>query len=183
MSSVNDKAISESSVALTVQETAELLRRMPVVLRELILALPNRAVGYHPGPGTWCIKEVVGHLTEEDKRDFVGRVELMLRQEHPRLDLNDQHEVALERHDCDKNIIELLNEFASVRQASVRFIEQLWASDLERTGVHPKIGLIRVRELLHEWLYHDLNHARQVERNAQQLMWHQLGNMQNLYTL
>lgn len=183
MSFVNDKANSESSVALTVQETVELLRRMPVVLRELILALPNRAVGYHPSPGKWCIKEVVGHLTEEDKRDFVGRAELMLRQECPGLDLNDQDEVALERHDCEKNIFELLDEFASVRQASVRFVEKLSASDLERTGVHPKVGLIRVRELLHEWLYHDLNHARQVERNAQQLMWDQLGNMQSFYTL
>lgn len=183
MSSVDDKAISESSVALTVQETADLLRRMPVVLRELISALPNRAVEYHPGPGKWCIKEVVGHLTEEDKRDFVGRVELMLRQEHPRLDLNDQDKVALERHDCDKDIFELLDEFASVRETSVRFIEQLSASDLERTGAHPKIGLIRVRELLHEWLYHDLNHARQVGRNAQQLMWHQLGNMQGFYAV
>ena len=183
MSSVDDKANSEPSLALTVQETAELLRRMPVVLRELILALPHRAVGYHPGPGKWCIKEVVGHLTEEDKRDFVGRVELMLHQEHPRLDLNDQDEVALERHDCDKDIFELLDEFASIRKASVRFVEQLSAGDLERTGVHPKIGLIRVRELLHEWLYHDLDHAKQVERNVQQLMWHQLGNMQSFYTV
>ena len=183
MSFVNDEAISDPSVALTVQEMAELLRRMPVVLRELISALPNRAIGYHPGPGKWCIKEVVGHLTEEDKRDFVGRVELMLRQEQPRLDLNDQDEVALERHDCDKNILELLDEFTSVRKASVRFVEQLSACDLERTGLHPKIGLIRVRELLHEWLYHDLNHARQVERNAQQLMCNQLGNMQGFYPI
>jgi DinB superfamily len=183
MSSVDDEAISGPSVALTVQEVADLLRRMPVVLRELISALPNRAVQFHPGPGKWCIKEVVGHLTEEDKRDFVGRVELMLRQEHPRLDLNDQNEVALERHDCDKDIFELLDEFTSVRKTSARFVEQLSVSDLERTGVHPKIGLICVRELLHEWLYHDLNHARQVERNAQQLIWNQLGNTQGFYAV
>jgi hypothetical protein len=148
MSSVDDKANLEPSVALTVQEAAELLRRTPVVLRELILALPHRAVGYHPGAGKWCIKEAVGHLTEEDKRDFVGRVELILHQEHPRLHLNDQDEVAFERNDCDKDIFELLDEFASVRRASVRFVEELSAGDLERTGAHPKIGLIHVGELL-----------------------------------
>ena len=110
---------------------------------------------------------MVGHPTEEDKRDFVGRVELILRQEYPRLELNDQDEVSLERHDSDKNIFELHDEFASAREASVQFVDQLSAADLEHTGVHPKIGFVRVRELLHEWLYHDLNHAKQVERNAQ----------------
>jgi len=171
----------EFSKSLTLQEVAELLRRMPVVLRELILALPDRAVGYHPGPGKWCIKEVMGHLTEEDSRDFVGRIELMLRQSEPQLNVNDQVQVSLERHDCDKSIRELLDEFAAARNVSVRFVEQLSAADLERTGVHRKIGLIRVRELLHEWLYHDLNHVKQIQLNIQSLLWNQLGSMQAFY--
>ena len=42
----------------------------------------------------WCIKEVIGHLTEEDKRDFAGRIEAMLDELEPSLKLNDQEEVA-----------------------------------------------------------------------------------------
>jgi DinB superfamily len=168
-------------MCLTSKETAELLRRTPFVLRELILALPERAFGYHPSPGKWCIKEVVGHLAEEDERDFVGRIERMLHQTEPRLGLNDQDQVAQQRQDCNKNISELLDEFSAVRNASVRFVEQLSAQDLERTGVHPRIGIISVRELLHEWLYHDLNHVKQVEGNTQRLLWNQLGNMQASY--
>jgi DinB superfamily len=175
------KATPESGMCLTSNEAAEVLRRTPAVLRELILALPERAVNYHPGPGKWCIKEVVGHLAEEDKRDFVGRIEMMLRQTEPRLKLNDQDQVAQQRQDCNRNIAELLDEFGAVRNASVRFVEQLSAQDLERTGVHPRIGIISVRELLHEWLYHDLNHVKQVEGNAQRLLWNQLGNMQAFY--
>jgi hypothetical protein len=106
---------------------------------------------------------------------------LMLRQEEPRLDLNDQDAVAHERDDCAKDVMALLDEFAAVRKTSVQFVERLSADDLERTGIHPKIGLIRVRELLHEWLYHDLNHVRQIGQNVQQLMWIQLGNMQGFY--
>lgn len=180
-SSVSEKETPESSMCLTAREAAELLRRTPVVLRELILALPDGAVGYHPRPGKWCIKEVVGHLTEEDKGDFVGRIEMMLHQTEPRLDLNDQDRVAQQRQDCNKSISELLDEFASVRNASARFVQQLSAADLDRTGVHPRIGLIRVREVLHEWLYHDLNHAKQVQQNTQRLLWNQLGNMQRFY--
>ena len=181
-SSVSRNLTSASGACLTIQETAKLLRRTPVVLREAIVALPGRAVGFHPSPGKWCIKEVVGHLTEEDKRDFVGRIEMMLRQAEPILDLNNQDKVAQERHDCDKDIFKLLDEFAVARSASVLFVESLTSADLERTGVHPKIGIICVRELLHEWLYHDMNHVKQVEGNAQQLLWNQLGNMQAFYT-
>jgi DinB superfamily len=170
-------------MCLTVQETAELLRRMPVVLRELILALPNHAVEYHPGDGKWCIKQIVGHLVEEDRRDFVGRIKLMLRQQEPQLNLNDQVEVAQTRHDCDKDIRQLLDEFAAVRSASATFVEKLSTADLRRTGVHPKIGVVCVRELLHEWLYHDLNHVKQVEQNTQRLLWNRLGNMKAFYAV
>jgi hypothetical protein len=177
-----EKANAAFSPRLTLQEVAEQLRRMPVVLRELISALPHRAVAYHPGPRKWCIKEVMGHLTEEDKRDFVGRIEAMLHESEPRLKLNDQDEVARERHDCDKNIDELLDEFTTIRTASIGFVKQLSAADLERRGIHPKIGFIRIRELLHEWVYHDLNHLRQIEGNAQSFLWNHLGNMRGFYT-
>lgn len=123
----------------------------------------------------------MGHLTEEDKRDFVGRIQMMLHQAEPQLNVNDQDRVARERHDCDQDIFKLLYEFAVVRSASVAFVESLTSADLERAGVHPKIGIICVRELLHEWLYHDLNHIKQVEGNTQQLLWNQLGNMQAFY--
>jgi uncharacterized damage-inducible protein DinB len=172
---------AQQPMCLTLKETAELLRRTPVVLRELVLALPSRAVEYHPGDEKWCIKQIVGHLTEEDRRDFVGRIELMLRQQEPQLNLNDQVEVAQTRHDCDKDIRQLLDEFATVRSASATFVEQLSPADLARTGVHPKIGVVCVRELLHEWLYHDLNHVKQIEQNTQRLLWNQLGNFKAFY--
>lgn len=143
---------------------------MPVVLRELTLALPAAAAEHHPGSRRWCIKEVVGHLKEEDKRDFVGRIEKMLAESEPTLEVNDQAKVARERKDCDKRINELLDEFATRRATSTGFVQRLSAGDLERGGVHPKIGPIRVRELLHEWVYHDLNHLRQVEGNAQSFL-------------
>ena len=171
-----------TSPCFTQQQLAESLRRTPIVLRELISALPDRAVAHHPGSRKWCIKEVLGHLSEEDKRDFVGRIEMMLHESEPCLNLNDQDEVARERHDCGKDIHELLDEFTTIRAASVRFVEQLSATDLQRGGMHPRIGLIRVRELLHEWVYHDLNHIRQIEGNAQSLLWNHLGNMRGFYT-
>jgi hypothetical protein len=109
----------------------------------------------------------VEHLADDDKRDFVGRIETILHQTESRLGLSDLDQVAQQPQDCNRDISELLDKFSTVRNASVRFVEPFSAQDLECTGVHPRIGIISVRELLHERLYHDLNHVKQVEGNTQ----------------
>jgi hypothetical protein len=47
--------------------------------------------------------------------------------------------------------------------------------------MHPKIGHIRIRELLHEWVYHDLNYLRQIDVNVQQFLCDHPDNKQRLY--
>ena len=36
--------------------------------------------------------------------------------------------------------------------------------DLERTGLHPALGPVTLRELLATWVVHDLAHLRQIAR-------------------
>lgn len=170
-----------NDTVLDLQEVARLLHNTTIVLRQRVTALPDRAVARHPGSAKWCIKEVIGHLTEEDKRDFVGRIQAMLDEVEPFLRLNDQVEVARLRHDCDKNLLDLLDEFDTIRCSSISFVMKLGVTDLDRGGVHPKIGRIRIRELLHEWIYHDLNHLKQIDANVQDFFWEYLGNMQRFY--
>ena len=166
---------------LDLQEVGRLLHNTMIVLRQRVTALPDRAVARHPSSSKWCIKEVIGHLTEEDKRDFVGRIQAMLDELEPSLELNDQEEVARLRRDCDRNLRDLMDEFETVRCSSISFVMKLGVKDLDRGGVHPKIGRIRIRELLHEWIYHDLNHLRQIDANVQRFLWEHLGNMQRFY--
>jgi|SRR5208282_1373941 hypothetical protein len=172
---------NSKDVPLAPQEVAQLLQNTTTVLRQLVTALPNHVVVLHPGSGKWCIKEVIGHLTEEDKRDFVGRIRMMLDEPEPSLKVSDQEEVARARRDCEKNLHDLLDEFNTVRSSSVAFVMRLRATELDRGGVHPKIGHICIRELLHEWIYHDLNHIRQIDANFQRFLWDHLGNMQRFY--
>lgn len=166
---------------LDMGEVMRVLHNTAIVLRQRVIALPDRAVARHPGPAKWCIKEIIGHLSEEDKRDFVGRIQSMLNDPDPILELNDQEEVARLRHDCDKNLHDLLDEFETVRCNSISFVMKLGVTELDRLGVHPKVGRIGIRELLHEWIYHDLNHLRQIDANVQRFLWDHLGNMQRFY--
>lgn len=167
--------------AMDLQQIARLLQSTMIILRERVTALPERALSLHPGSAKWCIKEVIGHLTEEDTRDFSGRIKVMLDDVEPDLTVNDQDEVARARHDCEKSLSELLTEFETVRKGSIDFVMRLRATELGRGGVHPKIGRIRVGDLLHEWIYHDLNHMRQIDAIAQHFLWDSVGALQAFY--
>lgn len=167
--------------ALGLDDVIAFLRAAPRVLRDLIDALPDRAIVWHPRSGAWCVKEIVGHLSEEDKRDFGGRIRLMLDEDEPRLPVNDQGEVARMRRDCDKDMGSLLDEFSTVRAASVAFLSKLRENQLQRGGVRSKVGRVQVRDLLHEWVYHDLSHFGQIGANVQDYLRPQLGSLQALY--
>ena len=54
----------------------------------------------------------------------------------------------------------------------------LGAADLGRGGRHPKVGLLHVSDLLHEWVHHDRNHLRQLLANVQAFAWPSMGNAQ-----
>jgi len=169
------------SIPLSLEEVAGLLQSTVMLLRQRAATLPDRAISWHPDIGKWCTKEIIGHLTEEDHRDFVGRMRRMLEETEPSLKVNDQDKVARARRDCEKTLTALLDEFESVRTESVAFVKTLSAADLGRGGIHPRIGRITIQELLHEWIYHDLNHFRQIDANLQRFLLNHLGNMQKFY--
>lgn len=138
-------------------------------------------LAFHPRAGGWCVKQIIGHLTEEDVRDFTGRIRMMLDESNPQLQINDQDAVAHSRADCERRFPDLLNEFVTMRTQSVAFLRSLPQGALDRVGIHPKLGTISVVELLNEWAYHDLNHLSQINRNLQAALWPALGVMQGFY--
>jgi hypothetical protein len=106
---------------------------------------------------------------------------MMLDQSKPQLKINDQDAVACLREDCKKEFPDLLDEFVAIRTQGAAFVNSLPRDALDRVGIHPKLGTISVLELLNEWVYHDLNHLNQINRNLQAALWPQLGAMQGFY--
>jgi len=60
-------------------------------------ALPTPVLAWHPAPGEWCAKEVLGHLIETEKRGFAGRIRIILKSDSPQLEGWDQEAVARAR--------------------------------------------------------------------------------------
>jgi DinB superfamily len=166
-------------VALTGRQCAELLGAAAVALRAELTALPEAALGWHPAPGEWCVKEVLGHVIEAERRGFAGRVrEVLAAKATPRFATWDQVAIGRERRDCERTGAALLEEFTTLRDASVALVAGLAAADLDRGGDHPTVGHLRIGDLLHEWVHHDRNHHKQMLANVQAFVWPHMGNAQ-----
>jgi hypothetical protein len=167
-----------SAPPLEPAEVARLLSATVTLLRAELTALPERVLAWHPAAGEWCVKDVLGHLIEAERRGFAGRIRIILGADAPALEGWDPAAVASARKDCARPAGALLDELAAMREESAALVGRLRSGDLDRAGLHPKVGRLSVRDLLQEWVHHDRNHVRQALANVQAYVWPALGNAQ-----
>jgi hypothetical protein len=167
-----------STVALTPIQVARLLGAMQTMVQEEVAALPDAVARWRPGPEEWSVLEVLGHLIETEERGFAGRIRAILREDRPRFTGWDPSAVAAARCDVERDPAALLAEFNARRAASIALVEGLTAEDMGRGGDHPEVGFLTVSDLLHEWVFHDRNHVRQLLANVQDYAWPRMGNAQ-----
>ena len=169
---------ADSAVPLTPMEAAALLRAGLHGIRAETAGLSDRVASWHPKPGEWCVKEVIGHLIEADRRGFGGRIRQFLDADNPACIPWDQDEVARKRGDCGRPIAVLMEELGAVRADGLAVVDGLTAAAMGRAGRHPKVGPLTVSDVLHEWVHHDRNHLKQIMSNVQALAWPHMGNAQ-----
>jgi hypothetical protein len=163
---------------LTPTEIASLLRSSGGAIESEVRAASLDLLSWRPSPEAWCIKEVLGHVIEADRRGFSGRVRELLERDGRELAAWDQDEVERARHDRDRDARELLEEFRSVREPGLQILERLSAADLSRSGRHPKVGDLSIGDVINEWMHHDRNHLKQILSNSQTYVWPHMGAAQ-----
>ena len=163
---------------MNVEEIAALLEASGQSFTSMLSALSPEASAWHPKPGEWCVKEVVGHIIITEQNGFAGRIKLILASSEPALPGYDRDAFAAQRNDDERPPATLKNEFASIRNESVALVRSLQNVQLSRGGMHPDVGRLTVEALLHEWVHHDGNHLRQALANVQAYVWPRMGNAQ-----
>jgi hypothetical protein len=161
---------------LTSAEVAGLLESTCALIEAEMKALGDEGCSFHFKDGEWCVNECVGHIIEADKRGFGGRIRDILAGKP--LKAWDQAQVARDRKDCERMSQSVFMEFMGPRHDYITMVRALGPSDLDRSAVHPKVGELRVRDLLHEWVYHDRNHTRQLLAIQQERVYPHMGNSQ-----
>jgi len=161
---------------LTVEEVAALLRAAQEHVVTELSALGDPLAGWKPTPDEWSANECVGHLIEADRRGFAGRIRRILAADGVEEHGWDQRGVAAARRDWERPVGDVVEEFRTVRGESIALVDSLRGGDLGRHAIHDVVGRVTVLDLLHEWVFHDRNHIRQLLANAQARAWPAMGN-------
>ncbi|CAH0121904.1 hypothetical protein PAE9249_04439 [Paenibacillus sp. CECT 9249] len=146
-------------------EAIEVLERTPQTLEYFLTGLSDGWLQCNEGEGTWNVTEVIEHLIEGEKNNWIPRLEWILKvgedQPFPPFD-----RYAHLQESSDRSTAQRLLEFKTIRAQNIAKLKELVdpESHLELTGSHPAFGVVKVRELLSTWVAHDLTHIAQIVR-------------------
>jgi hypothetical protein len=142
-----------------------ILTRTPAALNAFLRGLPAVWTHSNEGEGTWSAFDIVGHLIEGERTDWMPRARIILESGeakpfHP-FDRLAQFEASR-----GKSLAQLLDEFGLLRSQNVAALEamNLQPQDLARRGTHPALGTVTLSQLLATWAAHDLTHLHQLSR-------------------
>ncbi|KZE68932.1 hypothetical protein AWM68_01290 [Fictibacillus phosphorivorans] len=144
-------------------EALQLLERTPDTLTQLLSGLPLEWLRCNEGNESWNSLEVVAHLIECEKKNWIPRIQSIL-SSHENQDFPpfDRYSHLGKEMELDS----LLQKFKEKRQESLLTLNTIVKqdSDFERTGIHPEFGSVTLRQLLSTWVVHDLTHLNQITR-------------------
>jgi hypothetical protein len=142
-------------------DSIDLLRRTPGLLRTLLAGLPDAWTGTPDVDGGWRPRDVVGHLVSAELSNWPHRIGRILEDGTSRpFDPFDR--VAHVERDIDVPLDELVTTFGELRAANLAIVERLTGADLDRRGRHPALGEVTLRQLIATWTVHDLDHISQI---------------------
>lgn len=150
---------------MNLQEAIEVLERTPQALAYLLTGLSDGWVLHNEGEGTWNATEVIEHLIEAEKTNWIPRLEVMLQGGE------DTHFPPFDRfahlqQTSEQTLEQKLLEFQMLRAQNIARLQAIVEPQkhFELTGIHPAFGVVTVKEMLSTWVVHDLTHMAQIVR-------------------
>ena len=142
-----------------------ILERTPVVLRDLLEDLSDEWTHQNEGENTWSAYDVVGHLIQGEKMDWIVRAEIILGNEQNKM-FESFDRFAQFENSRGKSLNQLLNECGKLRIENLKKLKSmdLSAKNLALEGIHPELGVANLKQLLSTWVAHDLGHISQICR-------------------
>ena len=146
-------------------KSIQVLERTPSVLKDLLHGLPEDWTAPNEGPDTWSPYDVIGHLIQGEKKDWIPRAKIILTHGES-VPFTPFDRFAQFEESKGKIINELLTEFSDLREQNLVELKSLniTEKDLDKTGMHPALGKATLRNLLASWVVHDLGHIAQISR-------------------
>lgn len=147
-----------------IENALPVLERTPQVIETLLYGLADEWINSNEGGETWTPIDIVAHLIHGEKTDWIPRTLVIMgegNKEFAPFDMEGHHAVKK-----DKTMSQLLDEFKILRKENLARLKtmELTENSLDRTGIHPMLGIVTLRHLLASWVVHDLTHIHQLSR-------------------
>ncbi|MGA7159628.1 MAG: DinB family protein [Bacteroidota bacterium] len=126
--------------------------------KDFILSIPKEKLSHRYAKGKWTIKEVLVHLID-DERIFAYRALRFARHDKTELPGFEQDDYVPYSKANDRSIENIVEEFETVRNATLSLFRSFNEEDLRRSGVankHP----VSVRALVYHLAGHELHHMK-----------------------
>jgi hypothetical protein len=157
-----------------------ILTTTPIRWMNLIESLPAELLAQPPAPQEWSALDCLQHLLDAERRIFPVRVKaLMAGQEMLPAFFPDTQGV---KRGEDQSALDLIREFARLRNENLALLAQVTPPDLARQSRHEELGTVTLGNLIHEWAAHDLMHTVQAERAMMQPFIQGCGPWQQYFT-
>jgi hypothetical protein len=142
----------------------------------LVDAVPTELLLMRPAPNEWSALDCLQHMVDVERDSFPVRVKALLAgTSFPGFAPGDNGIKA-------PPTIALAAEFDQLRKKNLILFNQITEGDLDRQALHAEYGRVSMREFLHHWAAHDLNHTVQAERALMQPYIYGCGPWQVVYT-
>lgn len=147
------------------KKSLEILERTPSVLEYLLRGISEEWSMNDEGEETFSPYDVIGHLIHGERTDWMVRIEIILSDANDRTFEPFDRFAQFEESDGIP-LNDLLTEFKVARDRNLRILlsKNLTEEDLNKTGIHPELGKVTLRQLISTWTVHDLAHLAQISR-------------------
>ncbi len=146
-------------------ETTAVLSRTPAAFNALLRGLPDTWVRRNEGESSWSAYDIVGHLANLERTDWMARVRRILDDGESR-PFHRVDRFAQMKEGQGQSLEQRLDEFARLRRENLLALQalNLRPEDFARRGTHPALGPVTLANLLATWALHDLTHLHQLSR-------------------
>lgn len=109
-----------------IDKTIEILERTPEILIVMLKGISPEWITNNEGGETWSVYDIIGHLIHGEKTDWMPRVEIII-SDKPEKTFEIFDRFAQFKESKDKSLIQLLDEFKSLRRIN---LDKLFAMEL-----------------------------------------------------
>ncbi|RSD29046.1 DinB family protein [Mesobacillus subterraneus] len=152
-------------MVINLNEVIEILERTPRTLESFLSGLSDGWLTANEGEGTWNASEVIGHLIDGERYNWIPRLQIILSDNTEKTFPVFDRFSHLQQY-ADWSIEEKLNEFESLRMENIEKLRAMMTSEQQfgMIGIHPEYGEVTARQLISTWAVHDLTHLAQITR-------------------